>query len=86
MLHGLTKPLSHLTNNLCVTFLFTSGHLGVKVNERSDSLASKATMAGCQAMDQTNILNAIRNSGQTGYSGFELNSKSLAKLMEAGVI
>lgn len=41
-------------------------HMGIKDNERADSVVSKATIDGT-AMDPANILNTIGNTGQTKY-------------------
>lgn len=40
------------------------GHAGIKGNERADSLASKPTVAGDEAMRLTRIVNTFRDTGQ----------------------
>lgn len=59
-----------------------TGHACVMGDERAESLTSKATIAGGRAMDQTDILNAFRDSTQIEYSDCKLDSVSLPQLLE----
>jgi ribonuclease HI len=51
-----------------VTFIFVIGHAGVKGNERVDRLAGEASVQDGEVMDGSDILNALREIGNSSDS------------------
>lgn len=59
------------------------GHAGVTANKYVDRLASIATVGG--AMDQADILNAIREAGQEKDVGNDCECANLSRLQDCQV-
>ena len=70
---------SHL---LRVTFIFVPGHAGVMGNERADQLAGLAHVSAGQAMDRSDILNALKDEGRVNEGGDDCDSATMARLYE----
>lgn len=69
-----------------MTFIFVSGHIGVKRNERVNRLASAATVACGRAISEFYIVKYSRDIGLLKISGHELDSVFLARLVGQGVM
>lgn len=68
----------HRSRLKSITFIFVPYHVNVKGNEKADSLASTATVAGGRVMDQTDVLNVIKYTGRAENSEGKLDSTSLS--------
>ena len=58
------------------------GHAGVQGNERADKLAGEATVEGGRAMDQSDILNALREVRLLQEPSDDCESTTMARLRE----
>ena len=68
-----------------VSFIFVPGHAGVIGNERADRLACMATVESGQAMDCSDILNALKEAGRANESRDENGSATMIRLHELQV-
>lgn len=74
-----------LTGCLKICFMLVPGHVGVNVKERAAGLAVMATVGDRQAMDRTDILNALRRLVAFKDSGEDFDSASANRLLEHNV-
>ena len=65
-----------------ISFIFVPGHAGVQGNERADKLAGEATVEGGRAMDQADILNALREVRLLQEPSDDCESTTMARLRE----
>jgi ribonuclease HI len=68
-----------------ISFIFVPGHAGVKGNERADRLAGSATVGNGRAMDQADILHALREAGRVKDSSHDCDSATLTRFQEIHV-
>ena len=68
-----------------ISFIFVPGHAGVQGNERADELAGTATVEGGPAMDQADILNALRDARLSQEPSDDCESTTMVRLREQQV-
>lgn len=70
----------------CMTFIFVSGHVGIRGNERADSSKDSHCGRGQSYGSISIFLNAVRDTGWDEFLSSEAGFPSIIRQIELGVI